>query len=324
MEIPKFIEKIKKQYGITNDYALAKKLKISQPEAHWFRRGKKVPNATICIRIANLLEKNPVELLIVAQIDRAAPEEKSHWAMALSAVDVMLHVPERPRYIPQKVEAIGQELRQLESQMLSYEGTIAYNEAAQLLKTTEKSVDSMMERWEVWKREGSLFPNFLLANQAAIQRKIKIRRVFILNQSQIKDKSQIVDFIQILHDQRSAGISVFFGFREELGVTIIFQRIVAEFKKHGITDKINAAIFDNEILIFSRSYTNQILGVNGVPTPITVLDQLNITWNPDHLHDLSPSPIFETRYVYEFRGERSFKTQLDRFKRTHSRDKGRG
>ena len=75
--------------------------------------------------------------------------------MALSAVDVMLNVPERPRYIPQKVEAIGQELRQLESQMLSYEGTIAYSEAAQLLKTTEKSVDSIMERWEVWKREGS-------------------------------------------------------------------------------------------------------------------------------------------------------------------------
>ena len=159
MEIPKFIEQIKKQYGIMNDYALAKKLKISQPEAHWFRRGKKVPNATICIRMANLLKKNPVELLIVAQKDRAAPAEKSHWAMALSAVDVMLHVPERPRYIPQKVEAIGQELRQLESQMLSYEGTIGYNEATQLLKTTEKSVDSIMERWEVWKREGALFPN---------------------------------------------------------------------------------------------------------------------------------------------------------------------
>ncbi len=321
MEIPKFIEQIKKQYGITNDYALAKKLKVSQPEAHWFRRGKKVPNATICIRIANLLKKNPVELLIVAQKDRAAPEEKNHWAMALSAVDVMLHVPERPRYIPQKVEAIGQELRLLESQMLSYEGTIAYNEAAQLLNTTEKSVDSIMERWEVWKREGSLFPNFLLANQAAIQRKVKIRRVFILDQSQIKDKSQIVDFIQILNDQRRAGISVFFGLREELMATLIFQRLIAEFKKHGITGKINAEIFDNEILTFSRSYTNQWLGVNGVPNPITVLDQLDITWNPDHLRDLSPSALFETRYIYEYRGERPLKTQLDRFKRTLSGSK---
>jgi len=320
-EIPKFIEQIKKKYGITNDYALAKKLKVSQPEANWFRRGKKIPNTTICIRIANLLEKNPVELLIVAQKDRAAPEEKSHWAMALSAVDVMINVPEHPRYIPRKVEVIGQELRQLESQMLSYEGTIAYNETAQVMKTTEKSVDSIMERWEVWKREGSLFPNFLLANQAAVQRKVKIRRVFILSQSQIKDESQIVNFLQILNDQRRAGISAFYGFREELGATLIFQRLVAEFKKHGITDKINAAIFDNEILIFSRSYTNQLLGVNGVPSPITMLDQLDITWNPDQLRDLSPSALFETRYIYDYRGERTFYTQLSKFKRAHSRGK---
>ncbi len=320
-EIPKFIEQIKKRYGITNDYALAKKLKVSQPEANWFRRGKKIPNTTICIRIANLLEKNPVELLIVAQKDRAAPEEKSHWAMALSAVDVMINVPEHPRYIPRKVEVIGQELRQLESQMLSYEGTIAYNETAQVMKTTEKSVDSIMERWEVWKREGSLFPNFLLANQAAVQRKVKIRRVFILSQSQIKDESQIVNFLQILNDQRRAGISAFYGFREELGATLIFQRLVAEFKKHGITDKINAAIFDNEILIFSRSYTNQLLGVNGVPSPITMLDQLDITWNPDQLRDLSPSALFETRYIYDYRGERTFYTQLSKFKRAHSRGK---
>jgi hypothetical protein len=321
MEIPKFIEQIKKQYDITNDYVLAKKLKVSQPEAHWFRRGKKVPNATVCIRIANLLKKNPIELLIVAQKDRAAPEEKSHWAMALSAVDVMLNVPERPRYIPQKVEAIGQELRQLESQMLSYEGTIAHNELAQVMKTTEESVDSIMERWEVWKREGSLFPNFLLANQAAVQRKVKIRRMFILSQSQIKDESQIVDFLQILNDQRRAGISVFFGFREELGATLIFQRLVSEFNKHGITDKINAAIFDNEILIFSRSYTNQLLGVNGAPSPITMLDQLDITWNRDQLRDLSPSALFETRYIYDYRGERMFNTQLSKFKRAHSRGK---
>ena len=320
-EIPKFIEQIKKKYGITNDYALAKKLKVSQPEANWFRRGKKIPNTTICIRIANLLEKNPVELLIVAQKDRAAPEEKSHWAMALSAVDVMINVPEHPRYIPRKVEAIGQELRQLESQMLSYEGTIAYNEAAQLINTTEKSVDSIMERWGIWKREGSLFPNFLLANQAAIQRKVKIRRVFILNQSEVKDKSQIGEFLQILNDQRRVGISVFYGFREELGATLIFQRLVAEFKKHGITDKINAAIFDDEILIFSRSHTKHFLGGNGMPNPITVLDRLDITWNPDQLRDLSPSALFETRYIYEYRGERTFNTQLSKFKRAHSRGK---
>lgn len=322
MDFPKFIEQIKKTYGITNDYALAKKLKVSQPEANWFRRGKKVPNATVCIRIANLLKKNPVELLIVAQKDRAAPEEKSHWAMALSAVDVMMHVPERPRYIPQKVEAIGQELRQLESQMLSYEGTIAQNEAIQLLNTVESTIDSMMERWQIWKRDGPLFPSYLLANQAAVRRGVKIRRVFIFTREQMSDAYQVQDCLQVLNDQRHAGIAAFFGFREQLATTLIYQRLVAEFRTRGVKEEINAALFDNEILIFSRSYATRDLGMNNSGSiPITVIDQLNISWKPDHLRDLNPSPLFETRFVFEYQGERHFKTQLSRFLRTYSENK---
>lgn len=321
MDIPKYIEQIKKAYGITNDYALAKKLKVSQPEANWFRRGKKVPNATICIRMANLLKKNPVEILIVAQKDRAAPEEKSHWAMALSAVDVMMNVPQRPRYIPQKVEAIGQELRQLESQMLSYEGTIAQNEAIQLLKTVETTIDSMMERWQIWKRDGPLFPSYLLGNQAAVQRGVKIRRVFILSREQMTDESVIKDCLQVLDDQRRAGISAFIGFREQLASTLTYQRLVSEFRALGVKDEINAALFDNEILIFSRSYATRDLGLNSASIPITMIDQLNISWKPDHLRDLNPCPLFETRYVFEYRGERPFKAQLGRFLRAHPSDK---
>lgn len=321
MDIPKYIEQIKKAYAITNDYALAKKLKVSQPEANWFRRGKKVPNATICIRMANLLKKNPVELLIVAQKDRAAPDEKSHWAMALSAVDVMMNVPQRPRYIPEKVEAIGQELRQLESQMLSYEGTIAQNEANHLLKTVETTIDSMMELWQIWKRDGPLFPNYLLSNQAAVQRGVKIRRVFILSRKQMTDEALIQDCLQVLEDQRRAGIAAYFGFREQLASTLTYQRLVAEFRALGVKDEINAALFDDEILIFSRSYTTRFLGSNSASIPITLIDQLNISWKPEHLRDLNPRPLFETRYVFEYRGERPFKAQLGRFLRAHPQNK---
>ncbi|GJL54049.1 MAG: hypothetical protein NPIRA02_11810 [Nitrospirales bacterium] len=321
MDIPKYIEQIKKTFGITNDYVLAKKLKVSQPEANWFRRGKKTPNPTTCIRIANLLEKNPVELLIVAQKDRASSGEKSHWAMALSAVDVMMNVPERPRYFPEKVEAIGQEIRQLESQMLSYQGTVAHNEASQMMHSVKSSVDSIMERWQVWKRDGSLFPNYLLANQAAIQRGVTIRRAFILSRAQIKDESQVTEFRQVLHDQRRTGISTFFAFREELEPSLTFQRLASDFKKLGVNGDINAALFDDEILIFSRSYVERSLGIHGTPIPVTMVDQLDITWNPDHLRELNPSPIFETRYVFEYRSERSFNTQLNRFKRAQTRSK---
>lgn len=312
VEIPKYIEQLKQQYGITNDYALAKKLKISQPEANWFRRGKKVPNASVCIRIANLLGKNPIELLIVAQKDRATPDAKNHWAVALSAVDLVMNVPDRPRYLPQKIEAIGQELRQLESQMLSYHGTIAHTEAMQLTKSAERSIDSMMQRWQIWKRDGSLFPNYLLANQDAVKRGVTIRRVFILDPASIKGDHELADVLQVLNDQRRAGIATYFAFRHELAETLTFQRFLAAYHDHGITGDINAAIFDGEVLIYSRAYQDRAFGVNGASTPIPMIDQLDITWNPDHLQTLTPTPLFETRYVHEYRGERSF---LNKFRR---------
>ena len=316
MEIPDYIDAMKKKYGLANDYTLAKKLKISQPEANWFRRGKKVPNTAICIRMANLLGKNPVEVLLVAQKDRAVPEEKNHWSTALSAVDVMLKVPQRPRYIPQKIEAIGLELRQLESQILSYKGTIAQNEAVHLMKNAENCIDSLMERWQVWKRDGSLFPNYLLANQSAVQRGVAIRRAFILTASDIHHDGQVADFLQVLNDQRRAGIAVFFAYREELNASLLFQRLVQAFKEQGVSGEINTALFDDEVLIFSHSYSDRPLGVHGNPISITMIEQLDITWNPDHVRDLSPSPLFETRVIYPYRGERSFKIHLSRFRKS--------
>jgi len=319
MEIPKYIEQIKEKYGITNDYVLAKKLKVSQPEANWFRRGRKVPNTSVCIRMANLLDKNPMELLIVAQKDKAPPDEKSHWAMALTAVDVMSNVPERPRYIPQKVEDIGQELRQLESQMLSYEGNVAHTEMERLIRSVTVSVDSIMERWQVWKRDGPLFPNYLMANQVAVRQGVKIRRVFIFKHSQVIDDTQVADALQVMNDQRRVGVSVYFAFGEDLDQSLTFQRLAADYKKHGVEAEINAALFDNEILIFSRSYDERSLGIDGTAPPITMIDQLHISWHQDHLHDLNPAPLFETRYVLEYRGERSFKTQVDRFLKNRKR-----
>ncbi|MGH7253759.1 MAG: helix-turn-helix domain-containing protein, partial [Nitrospiraceae bacterium] len=125
MEIAGYIEAIKQRYHLKSDYALAEKLGIAQPEANLIRRGLKVPRPELCIKIAKLLDRNPVELLLIAQKDKAPAPAKEYWTLALNAVDVMLHVPKSPRYIPRKVEAIGRELRQLESQTLTYEGAAA-------------------------------------------------------------------------------------------------------------------------------------------------------------------------------------------------------
>ncbi len=313
-EIAGYIEAVKDRYNLSSDYALAEKLGIAQPEANLMRRGLKVPKPEVCIKIAKLLDRNPVELLLIAQKDKAPQQAKEYWTLALTAVDVMLHVPKSPKYIPKKVEAIGRELRQLETQTLIYEGASANAEAVRLVETAECSVDAIMERWNIWKKGEALYPSYLLANQAAVRRNVTIRRLLILTKDQMLDGSLVADAIQVMDDQHRAGIKIFYAFREELTRSPAFQRLEEDFKKHGAAHDINAAIFDREILIFSQSYGTVPLGVVGKPTPITMINRLEITWKPELIRELDPAPLFDmTRYVFEYDGESSFRSQLAKF-----------
>ena len=315
-EISKYLEAIKERYDLSSDYALAEKLGIAQPEANLMRRGLKIPKPELCIRIAKLLNKNPVELLLIAQKEKAPSSAKEYWTLALTAVDVMLHVPKTPKYIPRKVEAIGRELRQLETQRLTYQGAEANAEAVRLVETAKHSIDAIMERWNIWKKGEALYPNYLLANQAAAKRGVLIRRLLVLTREQMQQEQVVADAIQVMDDQQRAGIKIFFAFRDELDRAPAFQRFEEDYKGQGAAKDLNAAMFDREILIFSQSYGQVQLGVIGPPTPITMINQLEITWKPDLLRDLDPAPLFDmTRYVFEYGGPQAFKTELARFRR---------
>src|SRR5512146_1095001 len=316
-EISKYFEAIKDRYELSSDYSLAGKLGIAQPDANLMRRGLKIPKPELCIKMAKLLNKNPVELLLIAQKDKAPSSAKEYWTLALTAVDVMLHVPKNPKYIPRKVEAIGRELRQLETQTLTYEGAEANAEAVRLVQTAEHSIDALMERWNIWKKGEALYPNYLLANQAAAKRGVIIRRLLVLTREQIQQDSVVADATQVMDDQPRVGIKIFYAFREELERAPAFQRFEADYNRQGAARDLNAAIFDREILIFSQLYGQVELGVVGKPTPITLINQLEITWKPDLLRDLDPAPLFDmTRYVFEYGGPQAFKLELARFKRS--------
>jgi hypothetical protein len=316
-DIAEYFEAVKTRYGLSSDYTLAKKLGIAQPEANLMRRGLKIPKPEVCIRIAKLLDKNPVELLLVAQKDKAPRQAKEYWTLALTAVDVMLHVPKNPKYIPRKVEAIGKELRELETQTLTYQGAEANAEAVRLVQTAAHSIDALMERWNIWKKGEALYPNYLLANQEAVKRGVIIRRLLVLTREQMEQEPVVADAIQIMEDQQRAGIKIFYAFREELEHAPAFQRFEKDYKRQGAARDLNAAMFDREILIFSQSYGQVQLGVVGPPTPITMINQLEITWKPDLLRDLDPAPLFDmTRYVFEYGEPHAFRTELTRFKRS--------
>jgi hypothetical protein len=292
-------------------------LGIAQPDANLIRRGLKIPKPEICIKIAKLLDKNPVELLLIAQKAKAPSSAKQYWTLALTAVDVMLHVPKTPRYIPRKVEAIGRELRQLETQTLTYEGAEANAEAVRLVQTADRSIDAVMERWNIWKKGEALYPNYLLANQDAAKRGVVIRRLLVLTREQMQEETVVTDAVQVMDDQHRAGINIFYAFREQLDRSAAFRRFEEDYKRQGAATDLNAAMFDREILIFSQSYGQMQLGVVGTPTPITMINQLEITWKPDLLRDLDPAPLFDmTRYVFEYSGSQAFKVELERFKRS--------
>ena len=316
-EIAPYLEAIKDRYELSSDYALAEKLGIAQPEANLMRRGLKIPKPELCIKIANLLDKNPVELLLIAQKDKAPSAAKEYWTLAQIAIDVMLHVPKTPKYIPRKVEAIGRELRQLETQTLIYEGAEANAEAVRLVQTAEFAIDAIMERWNIWKKGEALYPSYLLANQEAVKRGVVIRRLLVLTSEQMQQDSFVAEAIQVMDDQHRAGIKIFYAFREELERAHAFQRFEEDYNAQGAARDLNAAMFDREILIFSQSYGQVQLGVIGPPTPITMINQLKITWKLELLRDLDPAPLFDmTRYVFEYSGPSAFKMELARFKRS--------
>lgn len=316
-EIAEYFQLIKDRYGLSSDYALAEKLGIAQPEANLMRRGLKIPKPELCIKMAKLLHKNPVELLLIAQKDKAPKQAKEYWTLALTAVDVMLHVPKNPKYLPRKVEAIGKELRQLETQTLTYQGAEANAEAVRLVQTAERSIDALMERWNIWKKGEALYPNYLLANQEAVKRGVAVRRLLVLTREQMEQEAVVADAVQVMEDQQRVGINIYYSFREELEHAPTFRRFEEDYKRQGAARDLNAAMFDREILIFSQSYGRVQLGVVGPPTSITMINQLEITWKPDLLRDLDPAPLFDmTRYVFEYAGPQAFYKELTRFRRS--------
>lgn len=305
-EIAQYLQQLKVQHGMTSDYVLAKRLGITQPEVHMIRRGRRIPNADLCVKLARLLGRHPVELLLIAQRDKAPARTKNYWSLAITAATALRHVPRRPRYLPRKLHALGRELRQLKDQALCLRGTFAQAEALRLMETAEHSVDAVMERWELWKQGESLYPNYLMANHAATQRGVAIRRLFIFAEKELTLKQTRLATLRVLNEQQDAGIAVFFACREQLRACPGFQRLREYYHRAGSMGELNAAMFDAEILLFSRSYGKYALG-EGHAKVVSRINELQITWRPDDLQTLTPAPLFDmTPFVWRYRGEKHF------------------
>lgn len=174
-----------------------------------------------------------------------------------------------------------------------------------------------MERWHLWRKGEPFYPNYLLVNQGTVERNVAVRRLLILSHRDLRMRLSVAESVQVMQDQKQAGVAVFYALREELEQSVTFQRLAHSFKIYGGIDEINLALFDEELLLLSRGYDQVPEGLPKNRQSFSHIDQLQITWKPEHLHHLNPTPLFDmTRYVSLFRGEQAFRRQITRWKTT--------
>lgn len=70
----------KKKIGVDTDYKLAKALKIHSGRIADYISGKRIPDENACMRIAMLLERNPIEIIAIVQADTEKnSKRKAFW-----------------------------------------------------------------------------------------------------------------------------------------------------------------------------------------------------------------------------------------------------
>lgn len=84
MDISKVLDDAKAELGIDTDYKLAKYLELSNGYIAEWRRGKRVPDAYACMRLADALKIDPIQLLAQIEAETEKNEARRNYWRALS------------------------------------------------------------------------------------------------------------------------------------------------------------------------------------------------------------------------------------------------
>lgn len=93
MKTQDFLDRTKQKLGIESDYALAKELGISREYLSQFRVGKRAISDEVALKVAKILGISPVQILAVAQAERAKnPEIQAAWNGLLEKISMGFNV----------------------------------------------------------------------------------------------------------------------------------------------------------------------------------------------------------------------------------------
>lgn len=86
-----YLAACKTRLGIESDYALAKHLAITQSTISGYRAGRSRIDDDVALRISQILNVNPLEVIAQANAERAkTPEMKAMWEGLLSGFLALL------------------------------------------------------------------------------------------------------------------------------------------------------------------------------------------------------------------------------------------
>jgi predicted transcriptional regulator len=87
MKSKEYLDKAKVKLGIQSDYALAKALRVSQPAVINYRKGRSVMEDDVALKLARILELNPMEVIATANLERAKSDEmRAVWSEILEKI----------------------------------------------------------------------------------------------------------------------------------------------------------------------------------------------------------------------------------------------
>ena len=81
-----YISAIKKKHNVTSDYAVAKLIGITPQKMSGYATGDALPGTLNCMKIAEVLEVNPLQVLADIEIERAEKQGKEDVAREWSGV----------------------------------------------------------------------------------------------------------------------------------------------------------------------------------------------------------------------------------------------
>lgn len=87
------LDAVKAKTGATSDYKLAQVLDISKQKVSDLRAGRNKPDAYECAKIAEVLERDPLEVIAQVEAEAARSEKKrEYWRSLFSGLKRTAHV----------------------------------------------------------------------------------------------------------------------------------------------------------------------------------------------------------------------------------------